>query len=269
MGALLESDSYNELEFDVGDVLLKTHDFFEKIGADELRKRGEDDDKPLRMVKTILYEICRYKGGDIVNYLDSIPRHGAPPPIILSYIDFNLQTLHSIGILKGSLPPPIAKGPTVIQKYFTSMEGCTEPTQEAGNPPESPLKTNGGLMPLSDSRGDSANELKTELAVIFKKIGDKKTTQSGIECLYQFQLDHPDVDVKPFLGNTSAAFQAYIEKGLKNIREKRNPREGDPMEIDEQAQPLKESHMMDRYISTEDDINDQQQPTRMHQSVNT
>jgi len=240
MGALLESGSYNEFEFDVGDVLLKIHDFFEKIGADDLRKRGEDDDKPLRMVKTILYEICRYKGANIVDYLDSIPRHGAPP-IILAYIDLHLQTLHASGVLKGPLPSPVAKGQTVIQKYFTSMEGCVEQPRDAVNMPESPLRSNGAVMSFNDGRGDSANELKTELAVIFKKIGDKKTTQSGIECLYQFQLDHPEVDVKPFLGNTSAAFQAYIEKGLKNIREKRKPADADAMELDEPVQPAKGS----------------------------
>ena len=45
----------------MGTVLSDLHEFFEKMGADELRKRGECDDKPLRMVKTILYEICRFK----------------------------------------------------------------------------------------------------------------------------------------------------------------------------------------------------------------
>lgn len=130
-------------------------------------------------------------------------------------------------------------------------------------------------MPVTDIRGENAsNELKTELAVIFKKIGDKKTTQSGIESLYQFQQDHPDVDVKPFLGNTSAAFQAYIEKGLKSIRDKRKTLVADPMELDEPAENVTDAQITvkespdDRYNQPESEISEHLPPPRAHQSVN-
>lgn len=42
------------------DILLLTiHEFFCKLGVDEIRRRGSLDDKPLRMVKTILHELCK------------------------------------------------------------------------------------------------------------------------------------------------------------------------------------------------------------------
>lgn len=37
------------------------HDFFMALGVDEIRKRSSLDDKPLRMVKTILHELCKMK----------------------------------------------------------------------------------------------------------------------------------------------------------------------------------------------------------------
>ena len=36
--------------------------FFHSLGVDEIRRRGQCDDKPLRMVKTILHEVCKLVG---------------------------------------------------------------------------------------------------------------------------------------------------------------------------------------------------------------
>lgn len=44
---------------DLQDLLLSLHDFFMYLGVDEIRKRSSSDDKPLRMVKTILHELCK------------------------------------------------------------------------------------------------------------------------------------------------------------------------------------------------------------------
>lgn len=154
------------------------------------------------------------------------------------------------------MPPQIGQGPTVIQEYFRSIDSAGQEVV-----PASPARSNGTMTPDGRSTG---NELKTVLAVIFKKIGDKKKTQEGIECLYQFQQDHPDVDVKPFLANTSAAFRAYIEKGLRIISEKRKPSETDPMEVDE-VEPIEEMKINwqespdGHYLPTDD----------RHQSVNS
>lgn len=42
-------------------VLQAIHAFFQGIGPEEVRKRSAREDKPLRMVKTVLHELCKLK----------------------------------------------------------------------------------------------------------------------------------------------------------------------------------------------------------------
>ena len=48
---------------DLAELLFSLHGFFMALGVDEIRKRSSADDKPLRMVKTILHELCKMKVG--------------------------------------------------------------------------------------------------------------------------------------------------------------------------------------------------------------
>jgi hypothetical protein len=50
---------------DLRGLLLSLHAFFEVLGVEEIRRRSHADDKPLRMVKTILHELCKLKGTEI------------------------------------------------------------------------------------------------------------------------------------------------------------------------------------------------------------
>jgi len=50
-------------------VLLSVHTFFDALGGEEIRKRGAREDKPLRMVKTVLHELCKLKVGALVTVL--------------------------------------------------------------------------------------------------------------------------------------------------------------------------------------------------------
>jgi cytoskeleton-associated protein 5 len=50
---------------DLRSLLLAIHGFFEALGVNEIRRRSHSEDKPLRMVKTILHELCKLKGTDI------------------------------------------------------------------------------------------------------------------------------------------------------------------------------------------------------------
>lgn len=50
---------------DLRALLLSLHGFFEALGVEEIRRRSNADDKPLRMVKTILHELCKLKGTEI------------------------------------------------------------------------------------------------------------------------------------------------------------------------------------------------------------
>lgn len=93
-------------ELDLQNLLLAIHQFFVDLGVEEIRKRGVEDDKPLRMVKTILHEMCKIKGSSILDYIGLIPQEDNPPPIICAYIDLNLTTLHNTGLIGGPVPRP-------------------------------------------------------------------------------------------------------------------------------------------------------------------
>ena len=56
-------------ELDLDMLLMSIHDYFMGLGVDEIRRRGAEDDKPLRMVKTILHELCKLKAS--VHYFPS------------------------------------------------------------------------------------------------------------------------------------------------------------------------------------------------------
>ena len=40
-------------------MLLTIHGYFMTLSVDEIKRRGQDDDRPLRMVKTVLYELTK------------------------------------------------------------------------------------------------------------------------------------------------------------------------------------------------------------------
>ena len=43
------------------------------LGADEVRRRSQLEDKPLRMVKTLLHELCKLRGHAIYEDVDNMP----------------------------------------------------------------------------------------------------------------------------------------------------------------------------------------------------
>eukprot|EP01024_Parvocaulis_polyphysoides_P050484 TRINITY_DN49159_c0_g1_i1.p1 TRINITY_DN49159_c0_g1~~TRINITY_DN49159_c0_g1_i1.p1 ORF type:complete len:188 (+),score=3.99 TRINITY_DN49159_c0_g1_i1:52-564(+) len=74
-------------------LLQDIHTYFVAIGTEEIRKR-EIDHKPNRIVKTVLNELCKLKGGAILRELGDLAQK-QPPPIILFYIDANMQSLYA------------------------------------------------------------------------------------------------------------------------------------------------------------------------------
>ena len=61
LGIVLYSLCCGLQELDLESLLLSIHEFFVDLGVEEIRRRGAEDDKPLRMVKTILHELCKIK----------------------------------------------------------------------------------------------------------------------------------------------------------------------------------------------------------------
>ncbi|CAI9087519.1 OLC1v1021600C1 [Oldenlandia corymbosa var. corymbosa] len=171
-------------EVDLDRILQSIHVYLQELGMEEIRKRAGADDKPLRMVKTVLHELVKLRGTAIKGHLSMVPIDMEPQPIILAYIDLNLQTLAAARMLSPSGP--------VGQTHWGDST--------ANNP-----------APANHS---ADAQLKQELAAIFKKIGDKQTCTIGLYELYKITQLYPKVDIFAQLQNASEAFRTYIRDGL-------------------------------------------------------
>ncbi|KAL7243803.1 hypothetical protein ACSBR1_016095 [Camellia fascicularis] len=171
-------------DVDLDHILQSIHVYLQELGMEEIRRRAGADDKPLRMVKTVLHELVKLRGIAIKGHLSMVPIDMEPQPIILAYIDLNLQTLAAARMLTPSVP--------VGQIHWGDSV--------AHNP--------------SPATHSADAQLKKELASIFKKIGDKQTCSIGLYELYRITQLYPKVDIFSQLQNASEAFQTYIRDGL-------------------------------------------------------
>ncbi|XP_065029852.1 protein MOR1-like isoform X2 [Musa acuminata AAA Group] len=178
---VLQSTIY---EVDLDRVLQSIHVYLQELGMEEIRRRAGADDKPLRMVKTVLHELVKLRGTAIKGHLSMVPIDTEPQPIILAYIDLNLQTLAAARMLTPSGP----MGPT--NWGDTASNSPTHATHSVDA------------------------QLKQELAAVFKKIGDKQTCTIGLYELYRITQLYPKVDIFAQLQNASEAFRTYIRDGL-------------------------------------------------------
>ncbi|KAI3495503.1 hypothetical protein L1887_37844 [Cichorium endivia] len=170
-------------EVDLDRILQSIHVYLQDLGMEEIRSRARADDKPLRMVKTVLHELVKLHGTEIKGHLSMVPIDMEPQPIILAYIDLNLQTLAAARML--------------------TPAGPVGQTHWGDNP-----------MPATHS---TDAQLRQELSAIFKKIGDKQTCSVGLCELYRITQLHPKIDIFSQLQNASEAFRTYIRDGLAQI----------------------------------------------------
>ncbi|THG23725.1 hypothetical protein TEA_019522 [Camellia sinensis var. sinensis] len=171
-------------DVDLDLILQSIHVYLQELGMEEIRRRAGADDKPLRMVKTVLHELVKLRGTAIKGHLSMVPIDMEPQPIILAYVDLNLQTLAAARMLTPSVP--------VGQIHWGDSV--------AHNP--------------SPATHSANAQLKKELAAIFKKIGDKQTCTIGLYELHRITQLYPKVDIFSQLQNASEAFQTYIRDGL-------------------------------------------------------
>ncbi|KAL1560195.1 Protein MICROTUBULE ORGANIZATION 1, variant 2 [Salvia divinorum] len=174
-------------DVDLDRILQSIHVYLQELGMDEIRKRAGADDKPLRMVKTVLHELVKLRGTAIKGHLSMVPIDMQPQPIILAYIDLNLQTLAAARMLTPS-------GPVGQTHWSDSIANNAAPAAHSADA-----------------------QLKQELAAIFKKIGDKQTCSIGLYELYCITQLYPQVDIFAQLQNASEAFRTYIRDGLSQM----------------------------------------------------
>uniref|UniRef100_A0A1A7WRM3 Cytoskeleton associated protein 5 n=1 Tax=Iconisemion striatum TaxID=60296 RepID=A0A1A7WRM3_9TELE len=140
-----------------------------------------NSDVPHRTLKTLLHTLCKLTGAKILDHLSMIENRNE------SELEAHLRR---------------------VVKHSGNLSGLKS---DRGN-------EKGGLR--MDDRMSKA-KVSDILSEIFKKIGSKENTQEGLTELYEYKQKYSDVDLEPFLKNTSQFFQNYVERGLRMIESER------------------------------------------------
>lgn len=181
-----------DVNIDISFILLCLHDYFMFLGVEEIRRRSAAEDKPLRMVKTILHQICKLVGYNVYQYTSSIPgRHAQPQPIIFRYIDINLKMLKEMN----QLPTEhVGVGPVF---------GAVAATSTAHH---------AGSYPNDDE------EVRVRLKDVLSRVTSKDPSVKDVSMreLLELKRKHPQM-VEKYLNATQDRFRRYIEDGLREM----------------------------------------------------
>ncbi|RDD44949.1 Cytoskeleton-associated protein 5 [Trichoplax sp. H2] len=165
------------------ELLVDLDGFFRAQSGDSWRKRAEI---PLRTIKTILHTLATIQGNKLLNRIN-----------LIKDPDTSEAVLYLRKILKNA------------------------PQENQENQENNTISSQSGKNSSKESNGNKDVTPHQLLAAIFKKIGSKENTREGLAELYDFKQKYPMEDITPFLKKTSTFFQAYIERGLKNIEQER------------------------------------------------
>ena len=197
------SDS-KDVTVDISFVLLCLHDYFMFLGVEEIRKRSAAEDKPLRMVKTILHQICKLVGYNVYQYTTGIPgRHTQPQPIIFRYIDINLKMLKEMNQLPTDQND--VRGVPVTASSATAYATSTMSHHPMSHHPTAPV--------LSQHGDDE--EVRIKLKDILSRVTSKDRDIKGVAMreLLDVKRSHPRM-VDKYLQATQERFRTYIEESL-------------------------------------------------------
>jgi cytoskeleton-associated protein 5 len=185
-------------DVDISFLMVCLHDYFMFLGVEEIRKRSAAEDKPLRMVKTILHQICKLVGYNVYQYTTGIPgRHTQPQPIIFRYIDINLKMLKEMNQL---------------------------PTEELGTGGSTgarlaaPALVRPGLGRQVETHNLLDEEVRVKLKDVLSRVTsrDPYTKSAAMRELLEVKRKHPQM-VERYLNATQARFRTYIEDSLKEM----------------------------------------------------
>ncbi|XP_017847656.1 protein mini spindles isoform X3 [Drosophila busckii] len=163
-------------------VMMEVHEFMLALPSSWWQNRPSDT--PLRTVKTIIHNMAKVKGNAILQHLNQIPAHSE----LHTYLIRILKNFQKDGTVPGTSGSP-------QRQLF--------PAKDMGS------------KRISHQTHDTVTQ-------IFKLISDKDTKQQGLQKLYDFKQQNPDIDLSTFLQGASANFHKYIEEGLAEIERNQN-----------------------------------------------
>jgi cytoskeleton-associated protein 5 len=186
-----------DVNIDISFILLCLHDYFMFLGVEEIRRRSAAEDKPLRMVKTILHQICKLVGYNVYQYTSSIPgRHAQPQPIIFRYIDINLKMLKEMN----QLPTDDGAGGVGGVGGAGPVFGAVAAT---------------GTAHHAGSYHNDDEEVRVKLKDVLSRVTSKDPSVKDVSMreLLDLKRKHPQM-VERYLNATQDRFRKYIEDGL-------------------------------------------------------
>ena len=204
-----------DISVDISFILLCLHDYFMFLGVEEIRKRSAAEDKPLRMVKTILHQICKLVGYNVYQYTTGIPgRHAQPQPIIFRYIDINLKMLKEMN----QLPTDDEAGSKGSIGSIGVMKTTSTMSKEHLSPavPSASFSHTRNLAPHLSSNDDE--EVRMKLKDVLSRVTSKDASVKSVAMreLFDIKRRHPQM-VEKYLHATQDRFRTYIEDSLKEM----------------------------------------------------
>ncbi|VDM16133.1 unnamed protein product [Hydatigera taeniaeformis] len=169
-------------------VLLDCHNFLKAFPSSSWKSRKSD--LPLRTIKTMLHSFCSIRGPAVLKFVDLIPNKDESE--LESYMKRTLKSLANAN--GGKLPPALQ----------TSQKQLISPKSAVISP-----------------------ETHAKLTSLFAKILSSKD-ESYIEELYDITAAYPDLDLQPYLVDSTPFFQTYVHQALYNVglrRARTNPKQ--------------------------------------------
>ena len=182
-------------QIDTSKVLQEIHAFLKLYPSSSWQNRSTD--LPLRTVKTLLYHLAKAKQSQIIDDLNSI---NAPDD---SEIKIYITKLFKNGFqLSNNVSIP-QSGQGLTNGNNTSF-GFTR-----SNGPSQTININSKSNALPD------------IGTIIKKISSPEHTKEGLNELYNFRQQNPDIDLNKYFKNSSGKLQNYIQDNLRLIEAER------------------------------------------------
>eukprot|EP00887_Chlorella_sp_A99_P000367 scaffold13.g367.t1 len=201
---------------DLSALLFNIHDFFLFLGVDEIRKRSSTDDKPLRMVKTILHELCKMWGYGIYAHTEGIPgRNADPQPIIFAYIALNLQTLSQSRLIEGGGAARGPPGAAPSSSGGGAGRGAGADGRGGGGANGSRAAAAAAVYSLSE---EEKAEVKAALKDIMGRLMHRGQKDAAMRELYVLRSAHPAY-VEKYIASTSDMFQNFIRQELAQLEQ--------------------------------------------------
>ncbi|KAL0481526.1 hypothetical protein AKO1_011206 [Acrasis kona] len=168
----------DRLQIDI--ILADLHEF---LTTNPPTRFKENNDLPLRTVKTILNELVKSLGLSIRSHMSLIPTH--KNPLIVSYIELMLTSQQS---------QSSSSSTSLVNKAAVQQEP--------------------NVVSSDVNQGD---ELEVTLTQIFSLIGSKDTTQKGLINLHKFRKQYGTERMQDHLSRCSEPFQKYILRQLSKL----------------------------------------------------